>query len=222
MAEGGCQDQMRKDALKRHAAVTQVRRCCAPGVLASASPRRTGRAGRHRLERREEARRSPPSPGQAARQSLTSPARSGGAFPGDRAERRHSPGSALRPPPPSRPGCAADPGPQAAGARAPPREVRAGRGGGDRGGGGEPRRSSGGPRAQGSSHPGRGEGKRWRRDGPGLCPRPPGAARQLLFGSPGGARARAPMGARASPEPGSPARPPSVFFFPPIAFILTL
>lgn len=44
VAEGGCQDQMRKDALKRHAAVTQVRRCCAPGVLASAWPPHGGRA----------------------------------------------------------------------------------------------------------------------------------------------------------------------------------
>lgn len=60
-------------------------------------------------------------------QSLTSRARSGGAFPGHRAGRRHSPGSAPRPPPlrsrqPSRPGGAAGPGPRTAGARAPPPE----------------------------------------------------------------------------------------------------
>lgn len=42
---------------------------------------------------------------------------------------------------------------------------------------------------------------------PRLCPRPPGAAQQLLFGSPGGARARSHPGTRV---PG--ARAPSIFF----------
>lgn len=47
---------------------------------------------------------------------------------------------------------------------------------------------------------------------PGLCPRPPGAAPQLLFGSPGRARARDATRPRASPKPGS--RAP-YFVFPP-------
>lgn len=192
----------------------ETSRCCHPGTALLRS--RCARLGLPTEDgpRREEARRSPPSPGQAARQSLTSRARSGGAFPGDRAERRHSPGSALRPPPPSRPGGAADPGPQAAGARAPPREVRAGRGGGDRGGGGEPRRSSRGPRAQGSPHPGRGEGKRWRRDGPGSAPGLRGPRGNFSLEAPG-ARGRALPWGHARPRSPAPPRALRLLFFPP-------
>lgn len=197
----------------------ETSRCCHPGTallrsrcarLGLASPRRTGRAGRHR---REEAGRSPRSPGQAARQSLTSRARSGEAFPGDRAERRHSPGSALRPPPPSRPRGAADPGPQAAGAREPPGEVRAGRGGGDRGGGGEPRRQSGGPRAPGSPHPGRGAGRRWRSDGPRALPQASaGGAATSLWQPRGRAGARSHSATRV---PGAQLPRALRLFFPP-------
>lgn len=198
---------MRKDAL-------ETSRRCHPGTLlrsrcarsAWPPPRRTGRAGRHR---REEAGRSPRSPGQAARQSLT-PGRSGEAFPGDRAERRHSlaPLCARRRPP----------GPEAPLTRVLTvacRSLRAaGRGEGGPGEAGteagrEPRRS-GGPRVPGSGHPPRrGEAlaeRRPRAPAPGLR-RP----RNFSLAAPA-ARGRAvPLSGHARPRSPAPARPPSIF-----------
>lgn len=197
-----------KTLLKRHAAVTQVRRCCAPGVLASAlaSPRRTGRAG----DTDERGRKvTPRSPGQAARQASLPGRVRARAFPGDRSRESGTPRAPL---------CARrrPPGPEAPLTRVPrPRSSRAagrGEGGGEAGTeAGRGAAAVGGPQAPGSPHPGRGAGGAGGATAPGPAPGLRRRRSGFSLAAPGRAGARSPR-PRASPGP-APAR--LRLFFPP-------
>lgn len=152
MEVGGCKNPARKDALKRHVVVTpgtallcsRPARCTRPsGVLSHTGRATPGKTHEKSLGRRQEGHPHP----QAGRepQSLTSRARSGGAFPGHRAGEatlsplRAAPAAPLRP---SALRAWRRRGPRAPDCRSPSAasgEVRAGRGGGDGGGGGESR-----------------------------------------------------------------------------------